>query len=263
MSNETRPAQRGRAGQSRRPASQGRTPDRRRGLDRTTVSFIVLVLVIIAGSVYLVLNNRSVADTGAIQEFSPEVTVEGEALPVFNSETVTTVTDEALGTQVPTVTGQDFMGEEVTLPVEGESTIMVFIAHWCPFCQAEVPVLLEEWIYGDLPDGVNVAAVATGTREDAPNYPPSAWLLGRDDPWTAPILADSAESAAAQAYGLGSYPFFVVVGPDGTVQARTSGELGREQLQSLVEVAQGAADAGNVGDVGEGSTVTEPPADTE
>ena len=263
MSNETRPAQRGRAGQSRRPASQGRSPDRKRGLDSTTVSFIVLVLVIIAGSVYLVLNNRSVADTGAIQEFSPEVTVEGDALPVFNSETVTTVTDEALGMQVPIVTGQDFMGEEVTLPVEGESTILVFIAHWCPFCQAEVPVLLEEWIYGDLPDGVNVAAVATGTREDAPNYPPSAWLLGRDDPWTSPILADSAESAAAQAYGLGSYPFFVVVGPDGTVQARTSGELGREQLDALVEVAQGASDAGTIGDTGEGTNVTEPPADTE
>lgn len=263
MSNETRPAQRGRAGQSRRPASQGRTPDRKRGLDATTLSFIALVLVIIAGSVYLVMNNRSVADTGAIQELSPEVTIEGEALPVFNSEAVTTVTDTALGMPVPTVTGQDFLGDEVTLPVEGESTIMVFLAHWCPFCQAEVPVLLEEWVYGDLPDGVNVAAVATGTREDAPNYPPSAWLLGRDDPWTSPILADTAEAEVAEAYGLGSYPFFVVVGPDGTVLARTSGELGREQLQSLVDVAAGAADAGDVGDTGEGSTVTEAPTDTE
>ncbi|HKJ56303.1 MAG TPA: TlpA disulfide reductase family protein [Nitriliruptoraceae bacterium] len=253
MSNETRPAQRGRAGQARRP-DQTRTPDKKRGLDGTTLAFVGLVLVIIAGSAFLVLNNRSAADTGAIQEYSPEVTIEGDTLPVFNTQSVTSVTDEAVGMAAPIVTGQDFFGDDVTIPVEGESTIISFLAHWCPHCQAEVPLLMEEWIEADLPEGVNVAAVTTGTREDAANYPPSAWLLADND-WDEPILADTDDAQVASAYGLASYPYFVVVAPDGTVLARTSGELGRDQLNALVDVAAGAADAGSIGGSGEQSTV--------
>lgn len=253
MSNETRPDQRGRAGQARRPAKT-RTPDKKSSFDGTTLAFLALVVVIVAGSVFFVINNRSAADTGAIQEFSPEVTIEGEALPAFNTQSVTAVTDEAVGLPAPVATGQDFFGDEVTIPAQGESTIIAFLAHWCPHCQAEVPLLMEEWIEADLPDGVNVAAVTTGTRDDAANYPPSNWLLAAND-WDEPILADSQEAEVATAYGLASYPYFVVVAPDGTVLARTSGELGRDQLQALVDVAAGAADAGSIGQSGEQSTV--------
>ncbi len=253
MSNETRPANTGRAGQARRPA-QARTPDKKSGVDGTTLAFVALVVVIIAGSVFLVLSKNSAADTGAIQEYSPEVTIEGETLPVYNTASVTAVTDEAVGMPAPVVTGQDFFGDEVTIPVDGESTILSFLAHWCPHCQAEVPLMMEEWIETDLPDGVNVAAVTTATRDDAANYPPSNWLLADND-WDEPILADTQEAEVAAAYGLASYPFFVVVAPDGTVLARTSGELGRDQLQSLIDVAAGAADAGSIGESGEQSTV--------
>lgn len=254
MSNETRPAQRGRAGQARRAGASTRTSDKKGGFDTTTMAFLALVVVIIAGSAFLVVNNRKAADTGATQEFSPSVTIEGDALPAFNAESVTTLTDTAVGMPAPAVTGQDFFGEATSLPVEGESTMIAFLAHWCAYCQAEVPLLMDEWIEGDLPDGVNVRAVPTGTSDQAGNFPPSAWLLADND-WNEPILADTADDQVAEAYGLASYPFFVVVGPDGNVLARTSGELGRDQLQALVDVAAGAADAGSIGDTGEASTV--------
>lgn len=225
-------------------------------MDPTTMTFIGLVVVIAVGSVFFFLSNRSGEDTGAIQEAAP-VTIEGEGIQPFNSQTMDTATDAALGAAVPTVTGQDFEGNEVTLPVEGESTIIAFMAHWCPFCQAELPLLKDEWNDGALPDGVNAAIVATATDEGQQNYPPSTWLVGGSDPWTETILLDSQESETGQAFGLTSYPFFVVVGPEGQVLARTSGELGRDQLQALVDVAAGAADAGTVGE-GEGqSDVTE------
>lgn len=259
MSNDTRPAQRGRAGQTRRASTQARKPDSSRGIDTTTMVFIGLVLAVIAGSVYLVMQDQAVSDTGAVQEWSESVTVDGEALPRFDSQSMTPTTDPAVGRQVPTVTGEDLFGEEVTLPVEGEPTVMVYLSHSCPHCQAELPLLLEEWIYGDVPEGVNVAAVTTNTSPELSNFPPSDWLLAREDPWTAPILADTRDNQVAQAHGLGAYPYFVVVGADGTVQARTTGEIGREQLGALLDIAAGSASAEDAGDSGVDTQVTEAP----
>lgn len=252
MSNETRPARRGRAGQTRQASPQSRGSSGRGGLDATTVSFIVLVLAVIAGSAFIVFNNNRVADTGAIQEVSPSVEIEGEALPTLE-DGMTPLNDPALGTPAPVVTGEDFFGDEVTLPLEGQATILTFLSHSCQFCQAELPVLLEEWIDGDLPDGVAVAAVATNTNEEFANYPPSDWLFARSNPWTAPLLADTASSEMAQAYGLPAYPFFAVVGADGNVLARTTGQQGADGLQALVDLAAGSADVSQV-DVGEGGT---------
>ena len=64
-------------------------------------------------------------------------------------------------------------------------------------------------------DGIDVTAVATGTNADAANYPPSAWLKRED--WPFPVMADSADGTAANAYGLSAYPYFVLVDADGKV----------------------------------------------
>jgi hypothetical protein len=90
-------------------------------------------------------------------------------------------------------------------------------------------------------DGVKVSAVATGTvdRPDS-NYPPSAWLKGED--WTFPVLADSPTGTAAQAYGLTSYPFFVLVNADGTVAGRGSGVLPADQIKANVEALKAGTD---------------------
>ena len=46
-------------------------------------------------------------------------------------------------------------------------------------------------------------------------------------------MADSKDQAAAAAYGLKSYPYFVLVKADGTVAARASSELPPAELDSL------------------------------
>ena len=108
----------------------------------------------------------------------------------------------------------------------------MFVAHWCPHCQAEVPLLVALAKQGVF-DGVKVSAVATGTNDAADNYPPSAWLKEVD--WPFPVMADSKQGTAAQAYGLTGYPYFVLVNPDGTVAGRGSGELPEDQIKANIK----------------------------
>ncbi len=92
--------------------------------------------------------------------------------------------------------------------------------------------MVVEWVDdAGLPDGVDLAAVATGTDEGQPNFPPTTWL--EDAEWPTPVLLDDADDTAGQAYGVSGFPFWVAIDADGNVVARTSGELSPEQLDAL------------------------------
>lgn len=234
----------GRSGQKR----QARTATKKdsSGLDMTTLFGIGVVVVVAALGISLAMglfdSNTSAAN--AIQE-TADASVDGDTLPSFDAENP--AGDAAVGTPAPQVSGQDFAGEDVDLLVEGEANLLVFLAHWCPHCQTELPLLVDEWA-GGLPDGVNATAVITSQDPNQANYPPSSWISREE--WDFPVILDDESNSVGGAYGLTSYPYFVVVGADGNVAARTSGELGRDQIQALVDVASGAADASSV----EGST---------
>jgi thiol-disulfide isomerase/thioredoxin len=108
--------------------------------------------------------------------------------------------------------------------------MIMFVAHWCPHCQVEVPVV-QQWVDdGGLPDGVDLVAVSTAIDSRRPNYPPGAWL--EREGWTAPVLVDG-NDAGARAAGLSAYPFFVGVDADGEVVGRVSGELTADQLDTI------------------------------
>jgi hypothetical protein len=98
--------------------------------------------------------------------------------------------------------------------------------------------LLSEFLAENpMPSDVELITVATGTREELPNYPPSSWL--ESESWSAPVLADSADSTAARAFGLSAYPYFVVVDSAGHLVTRATGELTTEQFADLVQQARG------------------------
>jgi thiol-disulfide isomerase/thioredoxin len=153
------------------------------------------------------------------------VTVDGEQLP----QLVDPSRDPAVGRPAPALEGVGFDGAPVRTP-SGEPHVVVFLAHWCPHCQAEVPriVALEE--RGGT-EGVAVLAVATGTSADAPNFPPSAWL--EREHWPYPVLVDTAAGTAAGAYGLASYPMLVFVDAQGAVAGRVSGEVPESELAAM------------------------------
>jgi thiol-disulfide isomerase/thioredoxin len=102
--------------------------------------------------------------------------------------------------------------------------MIVFLAHWCPHCNAEAPRLaayLES--QGGVPAGVELTVVPTGSESRAPNWPPSQWVkdmrLGK-----VRALVDDREGTAAAAFGLAHYPFIVMVDKDGNVVARRESE---------------------------------------
>ena len=168
----------------------------------------------------------STTTTAAASEFGT-VTVDGVVLPVLDDPN----TDPAIGVSGPVLNGQGFDGGPMTIGPTGRPQIVIFLAHWCPHCQREVP-LLQQWIddTGGNP-GVDLVSVATASNATAPNYPPSAWL--EREGWTAPVMADDRLGTAATAYGLPAFPFWVGLDSDGRVLFRFTGELDEAAIEQV------------------------------
>ena len=186
----------------------------------------VFGIVIGVVAVLLVLAVTLTGNSGS-SEFG-EPTVDGDALPFFQS----TAGDIAIGQTAPVVTGQDFDGEAVVVGETGTPTAIVFLAHWCSHCQAEVP-RVQEWLNnGGGVEGVKIVSVATSMNSARSNFPPSAWL--EREGWTSPVLLDDTDSTALQAYGAGGFPYWVFLNADGTVAARSAGQLDVPQLEAFM-----------------------------
>lgn len=190
----------------------------------------VLLAVLAAGVVAVVvvaLGDDNERGPYTKTEISAEVRVGGADLPPYEESG----RDGAVGRPAPTLGSVDFDGRPVTAGgATGRPYALVFLAHWCPHCQAEVPRLVAVG-EGEQIAGVDVIGVPTGTSSRQPNYPPSAWL--RDEDWPYPVLLDDARGSAAAAYGLTGYPFMVFVDASGTVAGRFSGELSEGDLRSI------------------------------
>lgn len=158
------------------------------------------------------------------------VTVTGNSLPRLG-----TSDDPAVGQTAPQLSGSDFAGDPVEIKNDGRGKVLVFMAHWCPHCQAEVPRIVDWLKANQVPQSVDIYGIATGTDDSSPNYPPSTWL--EEVGWGKPVLADSAEDTAAGAMGLSAYPFFVVINKSGQVMFRESGEISMDEFQRLLTLA--------------------------
>lgn len=175
--------------------------------------------------------------TGDIPDSQP-VTVTGESLFPYDSSNPQ---DPAFGSEAPLISGFDFQGDAVTVdPSASGPYMLVFLAHWCPHCNAEVPRLLDWKGSGAVPAELNVLGVATAASPSSTNYPPHEWFSNRG--WSWPVLVDESlgegeAGKAAVAYGATGWPYFVIVGADGLVKARVSGEIEVSELQIIVDEA--------------------------
>ncbi len=161
------------------------------------------------------------------------VTVEGESLPFFDASGA----DPAVGQTAPVVTGNDWNGNEYTIGPSDTAKIVAMMAHWCPHCQAELPVI-NQWVAdGGLPDGVELygATVLTNRLRDGSTWPPGKWL--DESGWTSPALLDDESGSIVAAYGLTSTPTYLVLGPDNENLGRISGEVGVAGLDALAAMA--------------------------
>jgi cytochrome c biogenesis protein CcmG/thiol:disulfide interchange protein DsbE len=156
--------------------------------------------------------------------------ISGSALPALADPN----SDAAVGMIAPTVSGHDYSGNAVSIAPTGKPMLVIFAAHWCPHCQREIP-LIQQWINeGKAPTDVDLRSVSTGITPTAPNYPPEAWFQRVG--WTVPLVVDPTNSVA-QAYGLSSYPFFVLLDGKGNVVQRFTGEITMDQLGQILAAA--------------------------
>jgi thiol-disulfide isomerase/thioredoxin len=200
-----------------RAAAERRQRTRSRAL---AVAGAVLLVAVLAGLAVVVVRGNDVTLGVAA------ATVETGSTPLVPA-TGGGVEDPAVGATVPVAEGRTFAGEPVSIGVPGQAQAVVFMAHWCSFCQEEMPQIAGWVDDGLLPADVELVGVSTRHDPARPNWPPDEWFVREAFPGT-PIV-DSTD-AVAEAWGLAGTPMWVFTDADGTVVARYSGVLTSEQF---------------------------------
>lgn len=174
-------------------------------------------------------------DTRLEMPLDARVEVTGEALPAFGGDPAS---DPGVGVVAPELSGEDFTGGPLEITADGRPKVLLFLAHWCPHCQREVPAVQAYQEEVGFPPGVDLYSVATSYSSSQPNWPPSDWLAREG--WTFPVLVDDPEASAWTAFGQGGFPFYVFIDAAGDVAMRLSGEQDPSVLASLMEQLAGS-----------------------
>lgn len=186
----------------------------------------VVAVLAIGGIGAIALASSSDSSGPELADIEPAL-VSGRALTQYQAG----AEDEAIGREMPFVEGVDFDGNTQTLEPTGNPQGIVFLAHWCPHCQNEVPAV-QDWIDdGNLPEGVELKSVATGIDASRANYPPDSWL--EFEGWTPPVVVDIT-GQIAEAFGLSAFPYWVFVDSDGNVVQRRTGQIEVSELESIL-----------------------------
>lgn len=196
------------------------------------------IVAVVAGSRGDDTSTDSAASDGA-ETAAVEVT--GAALTQMPADVqiADATNDPAFGTAAPTLSGTGFDGSDVVIENDGSAKVIYFLAHWCPHCQAEVPMIQGLVDDGKLPEGLDVYAVSTSVDQGRGNYPPSDWLAGEG--FTPTVLRDDESVSALAAFGATSFPFAVYLNANNEVVARTAGSLDASQTEMLWQAAVSAS----------------------
>ena len=161
-----------------------------------------------------------------------ETTVTGDLLPEFAGENDDNI---ALGLAAPIFSAPNENSEIVSLEKNGNAKALLFLAHWCGYCQKEVPVVQGFIDSAGVPPGVDIIAIATSIDRGRENYPPQKWLA--DEGWSELQLYDL-EREIGTYYGLNAFPYWVFLDKDLNVVARQTGNIPENiVLAQLVQLA--------------------------
>ena len=148
-----------------------------------------------------------------------ETTINGEYLPKYAGENDDNV---AVGLPGPTFSGPNENSDIVSLEKDGNAKALLFLAHWCPHCQKEVPQVQDIIDTIGVPEGIDIIAIATSIDKGRDNYPPQDWLFREG--WSETQIYDT-DKDIANAYGLTSFPYWVFLDKELNVIARRAGNL--------------------------------------
>lgn len=130
----------------------------------------------------------------------------------------------------------------------GRPQVLVFLAHWCPSCQREVPSLVEALSSGLLPPDVELVAVLTAFDPSRPNWPPLEWLqreglvpsAGSEVSGSVTVVVDDADMTAMRSFGLSAFPGWALTTSEGRVLSRFSGLLSGDSLATVLQLPSGS-----------------------
>jgi len=202
---------------------------------------LVLVLVGVAivafVGVVAVLSAGETSDLPSLEDVAAPVAVEGTPISIPYPEEQS-APDPAVGLPSPVVTASTYDDVEVTLGAPGQAQVLVFLAHWCPVCEQELPTLRDVVAADGVPDDVELVLVTTGLDPGRPNWPPQRWL---DDAGLSGVttVRDDIGDPLMRAFGLRAYPAWAVIDAEGTLIARRQGLLPAVGVAQLLEVAAG------------------------
>jgi cytochrome c biogenesis protein CcmG/thiol:disulfide interchange protein DsbE len=212
--------------------SSSSTPRTSGGSNRLVIVLVGIAIVAFVG-VVAVLSAGERADLPGLADVAGPVVVEGEPITVAYPEQGP---DAAVGLPSPIITALDYDDREVTVGQPGQAQVVVFLAHWCPVCDQELPTLRNIIGAGGVPDDVQMVLVTTGLDPGRPNWPPRTWLrdAGLGDVLT---VRDDVGDVMMRAFGLRAYPAWAVIDAEGTVVARRQGLLPAVGVAQLLDLA--------------------------
>jgi len=206
------------------------------GGNRLVIALVGIAVVAFVGVVAF-LSAGETSDVPSLADVAGPVTVDGAtiAVPVPDDASVP---DPAIGQPSPVIAAVDYADAPVTIGAPGRAQVLVFLAHWCPVCDQELPTLREVVATGGVPEEVDLVLVTTGLDPGRPNWPPKRWL---DDAGLGGVttVRDGIGDPIMRAYGLRAYPAWAVIDADGTVVARRQGLLPAVGVAQLFDIAAG------------------------
>ena len=139
--------------------------------------------------------------------------------------------EPAANMKAPVINGTDLNGNSITSE-NNSPTILLFLAHWCGYCQVEVKEI-QDWIEdgGDM-GSVKMFSILTSINSSQPNYPPDKWL--NSEGWSFQSFTDNELNGVAQHFGIRGFPFWVLIDSNGDIVTRLSGSYTKDQFEIIL-----------------------------
>jgi len=209
---------------------------KKRNLTPIFVGGIVAIVIIFFLALFLVQPSSNENYLGG------SISVSGEELPdlsvdfnrdciLFDNLNYCQQLEPAANLKAPIITGTDLNGSSITSE-NNSPTILLFLAHWCGYCQVEVNEI-QDWIDngGDM-GRVKMYSILTSVNSSQPNYPPDKWL--DSEGWSFQSFTDNELSGVAQHFGIRGFPFWVLIDSNGDIVTRLSGSYTKDQFEIIL-----------------------------
>jgi thiol-disulfide isomerase/thioredoxin len=141
--------------------------------------------------------------------------------------------DQALGLVLGEVTASEHYSQSTMTidPADGTARAWLVWAHWCPYCQQELPAVTAWW-EATADQYPNVEIISLTTSIDPSKGNPLVPYL-EELQLSFPVLVDEDLTLAGQ-FGVSAFPFWVFTDGSGTVRARAPGLIGIEAVAAVV-----------------------------